>query len=137
GESDCISLLRLDLKTGLKHQIRVHLASFLKCPILGDHRYATDEQKKHRLIRQFSQPRLMLHASRISLIRYKKEGRKKQFKLSIVAPLPPDFVKICRNLDIPLTRADLEGGVLVDDEPCTNERLWEVANGHWIPGLPQ
>lgn len=36
------ALLQLEPITGLKHQIRVHLAEGLKCPILGDHKFSSD-----------------------------------------------------------------------------------------------
>lgn len=36
------SLLQLEPITGLKQQIRVHVAEGLKCPILGDHKFSSD-----------------------------------------------------------------------------------------------
>ena len=36
------SLLQLEPLTGLKQQIRVHVAEGLKCPILGDHKFSSD-----------------------------------------------------------------------------------------------
>ena len=51
-----LSLLEVRLRTGRKHQIRVHLAS-AGMPVLGDGRYG---QKRK------SQPRLALHAVKIA-----------------------------------------------------------------------
>ncbi|KAG8928449.1 hypothetical protein FRC00_001745, partial [Tulasnella sp. 408] len=38
-ESHQFSLMQLGLETGYKHQLRVHLAQALGCPILGDIKY--------------------------------------------------------------------------------------------------
>ncbi|KAF1669146.1 Mitochondrial RNA pseudouridine synthase RPUSD4, partial [Pygoscelis papua] len=40
ASSSACSLLELQPITGVKHQIRVHLAYGLGCPILGDHKYS-------------------------------------------------------------------------------------------------
>ncbi|XP_053327180.1 pseudouridylate synthase RPUSD4, mitochondrial isoform X2 [Spea bombifrons] len=40
GESAGASLLELRPVTGVKHQLRVHLAFGMNCPILGDHKYS-------------------------------------------------------------------------------------------------
>jgi 23S rRNA-/tRNA-specific pseudouridylate synthase len=34
------ALLEIQLQTGFQHQIRVHLAQGIGCPILGDHKYS-------------------------------------------------------------------------------------------------
>lgn len=39
------ALLQLEPITGLKHQIRAHLAEGLKCPILGDHKFSSDSHQ--------------------------------------------------------------------------------------------
>lgn len=59
------SLLKIDLKTGLRHQIRATLAA-LKKPILGDRPYGGDDYK-----------RMMLHALEYELF---FRGRTYQFK---------------------------------------------------------
>ncbi|KAM3917174.1 LOW QUALITY PROTEIN: pseudouridylate synthase RPUSD4, mitochondrial [Leptodactylus fuscus] len=40
GRSSGASLLELQPLTGVKHQLRAHLAFALNCPILGDHKYS-------------------------------------------------------------------------------------------------
>ncbi|GAB6033537.1 hypothetical protein CHUAL_013411 [Chamberlinius hualienensis] len=40
SSADNAALVELKPKTGVKHQLRVHLASALGCPILGDHKYS-------------------------------------------------------------------------------------------------
>lgn len=66
-----LSLLEVEIETGRKHQIRVHLAS-IGHPVVGDDRYGTRG------------PRLMLHAARLELP-HPRDGR----SLVIEAPVPP------------------------------------------------
>ncbi|KAJ2854342.1 hypothetical protein FB639_006387, partial [Coemansia asiatica] len=40
-----VSLVELDILTGRKHQIRVHCAKVLGCPVLGDSRYSAADEK--------------------------------------------------------------------------------------------
>lgn len=78
------SLLRLKLKTGRTHQIRVHL-KFIGCPILGDPIYARTDPT-------FTDATLMLH-SRVLGIRI-PTGEKKFF----VAKTPARFKKVLKIL---------------------------------------
>jgi 23S rRNA pseudouridine1911/1915/1917 synthase len=55
---DGLSLLEVRLDTGRKHQIRVHLATQLGCPVVGDRRYGATTDTCRRLA---------LHAGRIAL----------------------------------------------------------------------
>ncbi|KAJ1808800.1 hypothetical protein LPJ56_006063, partial [Coemansia sp. RSA 2599] len=51
-----ISLVELDILTGRKHQIRVHCAKVLGCPVLGDSRYsaaASEKTKDHMFLHLF------------------------------------------------------------------------------------
>lgn len=63
------TLLKVVIKTGRTHQIRVHLQS-IQHPIIGDRIYAKDYTAK----------RLMLHAHKIALL-----------GIEITSPLPPNF----------------------------------------------
>jgi len=70
------SLLELELDTGRRHQIRVHLA-WLGHPVMGDARYGNGG------------PRLWLHALRLALP-HPQDGR----RLLIEAPAPSAFAKL-------------------------------------------
>lgn len=57
-DANCRTLLQVDTKTGRKHQVRVHCAQGLGCPIVGDDRYGNG--KGH------GNPPLLLHASTVA-----------------------------------------------------------------------
>ncbi|KAH7919460.1 pseudouridine synthase [Leucogyrophana mollusca] len=132
-----LSLLRLTLHTGLKHQLRVHLAHALHAPILGETVYTRSPiSEKITSVTKVPENRIFLHAARISLSRYRKSGPSKHFRLGIAAPLPRDFVAICKDASIPLDKLDITGGLFVDNEPVAEE----VADveGRWLKvRLPQ
>jgi 23S rRNA pseudouridine1911/1915/1917 synthase len=76
------SLLRIDLKTGRTHQIRVHLQS-IHHPVVGDDRYGGRQWKgvqdtvKRNALRQFR--RLALHASELGF-RHPSTGEELRFR---------------------------------------------------------
>lgn len=74
------SILEVDIETGRKHQIRVHLAS-LGCPIVGDVRYGVSKAS-----------RLALHAHRLRLF-HPVDGR----EAAITAKTPPLFSRWLRH----------------------------------------
>lgn len=41
SNEDTCALVRYMTKSGVKHQVRVHSASSLQCPILGDHKFSS------------------------------------------------------------------------------------------------
>ncbi|KAF9231512.1 pseudouridine synthase [Melanogaster broomeanus] len=126
-----LSLLRLKLHTGLKHQLRVHLAHSLHTPILGDPVY-TRSAISAKIADRFKVPhnRIFLHAARLCLSRFRKTGPNKHFRLEIAAALPGDFVTLCKDAGIPLSDWDVTGGVFVDGEPAGDE----IADlgGRWL-----
>lgn len=79
------SLVRLKLRTGRTHQIRVHLAS-LGYPLLGDQLYGGQTSDLNRQA---------LHASQISF-----DHPLTQQKVKVRARLPQDLVLICQNEQI-------------------------------------
>lgn len=93
--------------TGKKHQIRVHLAFGLNCPILGDHKYShinkispmkLHPEILHKLrIRQTKVRYLAmhLHARSIAIPEF-LDGK----NLFIKAPVPPHFVRNMRDLKL-------------------------------------
>jgi len=85
---NALTYLRLNLKTGRTHQIRVHL-SFLGWPIFADEKYLNKElavRDREFLSHHF------LHAERISLKSYAGE------ELKIVASLPNDCEVLLKGL---------------------------------------
>ncbi|EGO02906.1 hypothetical protein SERLA73DRAFT_165833 [Serpula lacrymans var. lacrymans S7.3] len=126
-----LSLLRLRLHTGLKHQLRVHLAHALRTPILGDTVYTrSTPSEKIAGVTTVPENRIFLHASHISLNRYRKSGPSKRFRLGITAPLPKDFVKICADTGIRLDSKDISGGLFIDGEPV-GEEIPDI-EGKWL-----
>ncbi|KZP27978.1 pseudouridine synthase [Athelia psychrophila] len=118
-----LSLLRLKLRTGLKHQLRVHLSHCLHTPILGDTVYT--KSLIHQQIRAATtvpHNRLFLHASNISFHRYNKTGAKKRFLLGVTSPMPRDFLRICMDAGLGpfLDKKEVEGGLFADGEPVDN-----------------
>ncbi|KAJ3491820.1 hypothetical protein NLJ89_g11300 [Agrocybe chaxingu] len=94
-----ISLVKLKLLTGSKHQLRIHLALSMKTPILGDTLYsASPVASSITCLTEVPEDRIFLHASEISLLRYTPNGR--QYRLGIRSPLPPDFRRICLDAGI-------------------------------------
>lgn len=112
-----LSLLRLTLHTGLKHQLRIHLAHSLHTPILGDNLYARSSiSEKIAKITRLPEKRIFLHAAQLTLSRYRKSGPNKRFRLRIGAPIPKDFLVICRDAGIALDHIYVDGGVSVDGQ---------------------
>jgi hypothetical protein len=66
-----------------------------------------------------------------SFQRYRKTGPRKRFRFGISAPLPPDFVKICQDLDLPIERHELEGGLFVDGVAVEEDELRDL-DGRWV-----
>lgn len=109
--SDKCALLECVPLTGKKHQIRVHLAYGLDCPILGDHKYSHFNRmapmKLHpvmlqKLRIQQSKVRHLavhLHARSIAIPEY-LNGR----TLFVSAPLPPHFIKNIKSLKLKLPK---------------------------------
>ncbi|XP_054031994.1 pseudouridylate synthase RPUSD4, mitochondrial [Dryobates pubescens] len=102
------SLLELQPVTGVKHQIRVHLAYGLGCPILGDHKYShwsklapqkLPEVTLRRLKLRQSKARhlpLHLHAQRLCL----PLGR----RLELVCKPPPFFLRTLEKLQLDISK---------------------------------
>ncbi|GAA4048654.1 RluA family pseudouridine synthase [Parerythrobacter jejuensis] len=70
------SLLEFEPETGRTHQIRVHVASGLGMPLLGDPVYGNPK----------SGPRTMLHAAGLTV---EREGKP---QIAAAAPMPADFL---------------------------------------------
>ncbi|KAI0316026.1 pseudouridine synthase [Amylostereum chailletii] len=126
-----LSLLKLEPRTGLKHQLRVHLASVLKAPILGDALYGSSKiAPAIDTVAKVPEDRMFLHAASISLMRYRRTGGRKQLQLTIMAPLPKDFVDICVHAGIELDQDFVRGGVFVDGERMVDGLVPDL-DGEW------
>jgi 23S rRNA pseudouridine1911/1915/1917 synthase len=79
------SLIKLKLKTGRTHQIRVHM-SYIGAPLLGDFLYG----EKSEII-----SRCALHSSKVSFI-HPKSGR----RIEIEASIPEDFKDAAKTLSL-------------------------------------
>ena len=72
---------RIVIETGRTHQIRVHMADVLGCPLVGDTVYATDRDRK-----KSGQHRPMLHAAQL-VVPHPTTG----ISLCLECPPPTDF----------------------------------------------
>jgi 23S rRNA pseudouridine1911/1915/1917 synthase len=79
------TLLAVTIPTGVRHQIRVHLAS-IGHPVLGDPLYADQTSAN-------AAPRLMLHAARLTFVHPRTGNR-----LRVRSPLPDDVRSALRQL---------------------------------------
>ncbi|KAF5375394.1 hypothetical protein D9615_007949 [Tricholomella constricta] len=132
-----LSLLRLKLHTGHKHQLRVHLARCLNTPILGDALYSKKPPSESiNQITMLPEDRIFLHASHLSFFRYRPSGFKKRFRLGISAPLPPDFLRICSDSGIQVDPAEAKGGVFIDGIMVEDGKVPEL-EGDWMPELDE
>ncbi len=86
------SLCALSPLTGRTHQLRVHMAEALNCPIIGDKKYGGLEALPKGL-----SPKLHLHAWRLEFRHPKTEE-----PMTIEAPLPETFQKTLQILDMPI-----------------------------------
>ncbi|KAG2357464.1 pseudouridine synthase [Suillus spraguei] len=125
-----LSLLKLTLHTGLKHQLRIHLANSLHTPILGDNLYTRSSiSEKIAKITRLPEKRMFLHAAQLTLSRYRKTGPNKHFRLRIGAPIPKDFLTICRDAGISLDRIYVDGDLSIDGRHVDNVPDLE---GRWL-----
>ncbi|KIK57540.1 hypothetical protein GYMLUDRAFT_752244 [Collybiopsis luxurians FD-317 M1] len=131
-----ISLMKLRLHTGIKHQLRVHMAEVLRAPILGDlqHTGLTWTQTFKPTV-SIPADRLFLHASEISFHRFRPTGKPKRINLTVRAPLPHHFLQLCRyaGIELPPNASTLvEGGLFIDGQPVQDV---PDLDGFWVPSL--
>jgi 23S rRNA-/tRNA-specific pseudouridylate synthase len=81
-ESQYVSEIEIDLRTGRQHQIRKH-AAIAKHAVVGDGRYG---EKKYNLMidKRYGTDRMLLHAKRLELV---APG----FSIRVEAPIPREF----------------------------------------------
>ncbi|XP_015994603.2 mitochondrial RNA pseudouridine synthase RPUSD4 [Rousettus aegyptiacus] len=108
------ALLELQPVTGIKHQLRVHLAFGLDCPILGDHKYSdwnrlVPQKLSDGILKRLGLPQskarhipLHLHARQLILPAL---GSRKE-ELSLVCKLPHYFVRSLNRLGLEMPSHD-------------------------------
>ena len=102
GDSCC--LMEVRPVTGFKHQIRVHLADGLMCPILGDHKFTGPLvrrsgvlKKKLKSLNMPPRGAMLLHAYELRIPDYRVKGK----SLVIRTPLPERFQSAAKKLGLP------------------------------------
>ncbi|KAG7087418.1 hypothetical protein E1B28_013386 [Marasmius oreades] len=129
-----ISLLKLRMLTGRKHQLRVHLSKSLHAPILGDSRHSVSRPTDDilNLLRSWgvSDDRLFLHSSSLNIIRYTKS--RNRLRLGIQAPFPEDFSRLLRHLRIPFDPELSQARLFLDGQPFSSSSIEEL-DGHLFP----
>jgi 23S rRNA pseudouridine1911/1915/1917 synthase len=93
GEQQGVSLLELEMKTGVTHQLRAHLAAIAH-PIVGDRLYGAEDQETFGLRRHF------LHASKLGFT----HPRLKDW-LKLEAPLPVELANVLERLKLNIASA--------------------------------
>ena len=86
--------LALSPRTGRTHQLRVHCAEILHCPILGDKKYPAESDPMETA--GFGAG-LHLHARSLSLPHPGGAGARRA-RLVVVAPLPPHMASTWQHL---------------------------------------
>jgi 23S rRNA pseudouridine1911/1915/1917 synthase len=95
-EREGMSLLELEMRTGVTHQLRAHLAA-INCPIVGDRLYGADKQEAFGLCRHF------LHAA---ALQFRHPGSGCPFRLT--APLANELAAVLDRLEMSPGSAWLE-----------------------------
>ncbi|OSD03843.1 pseudouridine synthase [Trametes coccinea BRFM310] len=110
-----LSILKLDILTGCKHQIRVQLAQHF-APILSDSIYGSPDRDApvKSLLGQKYTPFLYLHSSRFSFTRYRAVGPGKAFQFTVGAPLSVPFQDVCAAAGMHLGMDAIAGGVWIN-----------------------
>ncbi|TCD64931.1 hypothetical protein EIP91_003428 [Steccherinum ochraceum] len=117
-----LSLLELGLLTGAKHQLRVHLARILKAPVLGDTLYS-DTELPPSVTDVVTVPadHIFLHARELCFVRHAATGE--PLRVTVTAPLPPYFTRLCTKVGLTLTEQQVKG------------RVMQMGGGRWINQL--
>ncbi|EPS96072.1 hypothetical protein FOMPIDRAFT_101567 [Fomitopsis schrenkii] len=137
-----LSLVRVRPETGFTHQIRVHMAEVLDAPILGDTTYTgthpTEPDPVIESAARIPDNLMFLHASELTFFRYRPAGLITHVALTVCAPLPDAFVRLCKDLDLPLPDRYICGGLDIDGTPVQGSHpVLEDLGGRWMPELIQ
>ncbi|EJD04710.1 pseudouridine synthase [Fomitiporia mediterranea MF3/22] len=150
-----LSLLRVSLHSGLKHQLRVHLSQAMQVPILGDTFYSEKAPlqsildivpKDVTVVSQQTQPegptgdpeksthRLYLHSAHIDVIRYRSFGSHKRVILGVSAPVPWYFRELCKSAGLSqyIPPEYINGGLSVNRVPIQLNEEVAGLDGKWL-----
>ncbi|XP_068450574.1 pseudouridylate synthase RPUSD4, mitochondrial-like [Clinocottus analis] len=103
SSSGC-SLVELQAFTGVKHQMRVHMALGLTCPILGDHKYSHSNKLAPQKLPERVLEKLGLEQSKIrhlplhALARQMKLSGTNLADISVACPIPKYFTQTLKRL---------------------------------------
>ncbi|XP_068023383.1 tRNA pseudouridine(38/39) synthase isoform X2 [Melanerpes formicivorus] len=102
------SLLELQPVTGVKHQIRVHLAYGLGCPILGDHKYSHWSKLAPQKLPEVTLRRLKLRQSKARHLPLHLHARRLCLplgqRLELVCKPPPFFLRTLEKLHLDISK---------------------------------
>ncbi|XP_023269966.1 mitochondrial RNA pseudouridine synthase rpusd4-like [Seriola lalandi dorsalis] len=108
SSSGC-SLVELQPFTGVKHQMRVHMALALACPILGDHKYSHSSKLAPQKLPERVLGKLGLEQSKIRYLPLHLHARQltvsgaSQADIDVSCPLPKYFTQTLKQLHLSLT----------------------------------
>ncbi|NXT84066.1 RUSD4 synthase, partial [Zapornia atra] len=104
SSSSACSLLELQPITGVKHQIRVHLAYGLGCPILGDHKYSHWSKLAPQKLPEITLKRLKLEQSKARHLPLHLHAHQLSLPLGqqidLICKPPLFFLKTLKKLDL-------------------------------------
>ncbi|NXA69671.1 RUSD4 synthase, partial [Mohoua ochrocephala] len=108
ASASACSLLELQPITGVKHQIRVHLAYGLGCPILGDHKYSHWSKLAPQKLPELTLRRLKLEQSKARHLPLHLHAHRLRLPLSqpldFVCKPPLFFQKTLRKLELDIPK---------------------------------
>ncbi|NXE16932.1 RUSD4 synthase, partial [Lophotis ruficrista] len=104
ARSSACSLLELQPVTGVKHQLRVHLAYGLGCPILGDHKYSHWSKLAPQKLPEITLKRLKLEQSKARHLPLHLHARRLSLplgeRIDLVCKPPLFFQKTLKRLEL-------------------------------------
>ncbi|NWW68532.1 RUSD4 synthase, partial [Ifrita kowaldi] len=108
ASASACSLLELQPVTGVKHQIRVHLAYGLGCPILGDHKYSHWSKLAPQKLPELTLRRLKLEQSKARYLPLHLHAHRLRLllgqPLDFVCKPPHFFQKTLRKLELDIPK---------------------------------
>ncbi|NXI51890.1 RUSD4 synthase, partial [Chloroceryle aenea] len=108
ASSSACSLLELQPITGVKHQLRVHLAYGLGCPILGDHKYSHWSKLAPQKLPQITLRRLKLEQSKARHLPLHLHAQRLSLPLGewidLVCEPPSFFQKTLKKLELDIPK---------------------------------